>query len=239
MLDKQYIEEIKLLDKKEAKTKLDEYASQFGIKLKKTKSFENMVEDLEVEMAKLAAEPMPEVDGGLSITDLIEASDELEGKSVFKGEASESAMSLIGDTITVAAGDIVVEVPKLFVESIGAPIGDKVVVVTKDEVIELPVEPVDEVQFKAAVEKIIEAEGFKLPDNFSPNLSIIGKNPGYVTLPWWIYQWISETPDWKERPTSFQHPSAHQTLFSLIYYIKRDGSVMIRETRNSSFVTLE
>ena len=87
--------------------------------------------------------------------------------------------------------------------------------------------------------KIINTEDeFTLPDNFSPTLHLIGRNPGYATLPWWIYQWILETPDWKSRPLSFEHPSAHQTLLSLIYYIKRDGSVQVRETRNSSFATL-
>jgi len=90
------------------------------------------------------------------------------------------------------------------------------------------------------VVKIVKTdETIELPKNFSPNMQLLGKNPGYITLPWWIYQWIKDNPDWKSRPTSFEHPSAHQTLFSLIYYIKRNGSVMIRETRNSSFVTLK
>ena len=114
-----------------------------------------------------------------------------------------------------------------------APIGDSVITVSDDKVHTIPVTAIIQ------EDKVVKtAEEFTLPDNFSPTLHLIGRNPGYATLPWWIYQWILETPDWKSRPLSFEHPSAHQTLLSLIYYIKRDGSVQVRETRNSSFATL-
>ena len=44
MIDKDYIAELKALDdNKEAKAKLAEYAEQFGIKVKKNKSFDNIV----------------------------------------------------------------------------------------------------------------------------------------------------------------------------------------------------
>ncbi|MGU4174539.1 hypothetical protein, partial [Pseudomonas aeruginosa] len=95
MLDKDYIAEIGALEKKEAKEKLAEYAETFGIKLKKTKAFDNMVADLEVELAKLANEPMPEQNDGLSIYDLIQADDEAKGTAIFKDEAKEEARLLI------------------------------------------------------------------------------------------------------------------------------------------------
>lgn len=223
-MDTQYIEELRALkDKKEAKAKLIEYGEQFGLKLKKTRSFDNLIIDISEGLKALADEPLPETEG-LSISDLIDAADELTGDNDFiEGvEPAKEEATLLFDA------------PEAVVEVI------EVAELPKVEIIEEDV-PFDEEKFKKAVAKVVESENpvFSLPENFSPNLLLIGKNPGYCTVPWWIYQWISETPDWKERPTSFQHPTAHQTLFSLIYYINRNGSVLVRETRNSSFVTLK
>ncbi len=235
-MDHQYIEELRQLDdKKEAKAKLIEYAEQFGLQLKKSKGFDNLVLDIEAGLKELAAEPVDEVEGGLSISDLIDADDEISGaKAHIEGEteAKEEAVLLFDAPSETPS---VIEVPLQIPEKelrVEAPIG---------EVLE-PQPVLSENTIEEAVAQIAESENselFKLPDDFSPHLILMGKNPGYVTLPWWIYQWIKETPDWKSRPTSFPHPSAHQTLFSLLYYIYRNGSILVRETRNSSFVTLK
>lgn len=226
MIDKDYIAELKALDdNKEAKAKLAEYAEQFGIKVKKNKSFDNIVADIEEALQKLASEPMPETDG-LSIKDLIDAADAAEGLKYDDEEVNPEAALLIDSPVK---SDIKIEV----VETDKIPENTDVLI--EDT-------PFVEEKFEQAVAEIIESEKpsvFTLPENFSPNLQLLGKNPGFCTVPWWIYQWIAETPDWKSYPTSFEHASAHQTLFSLIYYINRDGSVLIRETRNSSFVTLK
>ena len=226
MIDRDYIAELKALeDQKEAKAKLVEYAEQFGIKVKKTKSFDNIVLDIEEALRALADEPMPETEG-LSITDLIDADDELSGINAHIDGVEESRIEakLLFDAPSEPVE--IIEVPEIKTES---PIE-----LVKEDV------PFVEEKFEEALVQITESENpkFKLPENFAPHLLMLGKAPGYCTLPWWIYQWIKETPDWKERPTSFAHASAHQTLFSLIYYINRDGSILIRETRNSSFIRL-
>lgn len=231
MIDKDYIAELKALeDQKEAKAKLVEYAEQFDIKVKKTKSFDNIVLDIEEALRALADEPMPET-VGLSINDLITAADDAEGLNDTNEEVNPEASLLIDSPV----GEYQVEIIEQLEPSV-EPVTDEI---TKTRLVEENIPFVEE-KFEEAIKAVVESEKtFTLPDNFSPNLNLIGRNPGFCTVPWWIYQWISETPDWKERPTSFQHPSAHQTLFSLIYYISRDGSVLIRETRNSSFVTLK
>ncbi|UPW42544.1 hypothetical protein EBPHNEJP_00257 [Salmonella phage CF-SP2] len=222
MLDMNYIEEIRVLEKKEAKDKLDEYAMQFGIKLKKTKSFENMLIDLQTEYENLADEPLPEENEGISISDLIDI-DKEEQKDLVQPEDKVEAKELIIDS-PVEETIAVVEVPK-------AEIPEDVVripeTVSAGEIMKIINDTVD-----------VENKSFSLPESFNPHFQLMGKNPGYYTLPWWIYQWISENPDWKERPLSFPHATAHQTLLSLIYYIQRDGFILIRETRNSSFVRL-
>lgn len=239
-MDKQYIDDLRGLEnKKEAKAKLIEYAEGFNIRLKKSKGFENLVLDIEAAFKKMAEEPMPEDNDGLSISDLIAAADELEGRNdfVISDEEAKPEAKLLFDSP---------EIP-VSIHEIKEPVQDQSVIEEKAIHIEAPIgefsEPkakLSENTFEEAVSKITADETiFELPENFSPHFILMGRNPGYVTLPWWIYEWIKDNPDWKSRPTSFPHPSAHQTLFSLIYYIKRNGSIMIRETRNSSFVTLK
>ena len=58
MLDQTYIDEIKTLGVKESKEKIAEYAAQFNIVVKKTRSFDNMVADIRTELEKLASEPI-------------------------------------------------------------------------------------------------------------------------------------------------------------------------------------
>ncbi|ADG36152.1 Inh inhibitor of prohead protease gp21 [Acinetobacter phage Acj61] len=219
MLDKAYIDEIKTLGVKESKEKLAEYAAQFNISVKKTRSFDNMVADIKDELAKLANEPMPEQPSeGLTITDLIQASDEISGKSVFEGEAKESALAAL-------RGEIVEEKP---VET--APTEQVEVVEQKEEI----------KQDEPEVQEVVEQPAFQLPPNFSPTIQMLGRaHTAYVTLPWWIYDWITKNPQWKTDPNSFHDFHGVKTLLSLIYYIQRDGFVRIRETRNSSFVVLE
>lgn len=78
-----------------------------------------------------------------------------------------------------------------------------------------------------------------LPDGFSPTIILMGSGRGYFTCPWWIYDWIAKTPDWKHKIDSCPHYGSSSILQSMIYYINRDGSIMIRETRNSKFVEIK
>ena len=232
MIDKAYIEEIRQLDRKESKGALANYAKEtFNIDLQKNKSFDNMVADLEKGLHTLASEPMPEDEGGMTIADLIQADDELNGQSPFE-EAKEEAVQLLIDSVDVA--------PEV-VEVVGTG-----TVVYDEPVINAPIIPEIEFTEPAGFDKGLIAEEVKaetpdiidLPANFNPTMILFGRAPGYCTLPWWIYQWITENPDWKARPYDFMHPSAHSTLLTLIYYIKKDGQVRIRETRNSRFFVL-
>lgn len=209
MIDQAYIDEIKTLGVKESKEKLAEYAAQFNIVVKKTRSFDNMVADIRTELEKLASEPMPEQPStGLTISDLIQADDEISGNSVFEDEAKPEAIAALRGNL---------------VES-------------SNETVNGPVEPEKLAEIVAEKPK---ATHFELPENFSPTIILMGKAPGYYTLPWWIYEWIEKNPDWKSNPESCQHYHALPVLKSLIYYIKRDGNVKIRESRNSRFFILE
>lgn len=262
-MDYQYIEDLRALeDKKEAKEKLVEYAEQFGLKVKKTRSFDNLVLDIEAGLKELANEPMPEDNEGLSISDLIDADDDLAGKNDFveghEGAKEEAKLLFDAPTETPAVYEVK---PSLLIDGISAPIGEVVVAVMdiegKQIVVQSPVKPINEEALKEAIQKIADSEAkteepiiyapyipvvvqemFELPDNYSPSLIKIGPGAGYCTLPWWVYEWIEKTPDWKSKPNSFPHHYGIDTIMSLIYYIKREGSVRIRETRNSRFIVL-
>lgn len=235
MLDKVYVEEIRALDNKESKNKLAEYGKEFGIDLKKTKSFDNMLADLEEELQKLANEPLPEGNGGLSISELIDAADKADGHLVLD-ETNEEASLLIG-----SIGNPVIQITEPLDMEVSEELKEK----AAEHGLEVVVtDKLSDNTFEEAVEHIKQAEEksmskFQLPEGYGPKFTLIGRAPGYMTLPWWIYQWIEENEDWKDHPLDFAHPTAHDTLMTLIYYIQRDGSVTVRETRNSRFITLK
>lgn len=225
MLDNAYIDEMRELDNKDAKTMLADYGKTFGVDLKKTKSFDNMLADLEEAVSKIAEEPMPEDNDGMSITDLIDSKDD--GDELLIDEIRSAVQS--GD-IKIGDEPLDVKIP----EEVQKAAEEKgLVIISSDE-------SISSNTIEDAVEIIKKEESkFKLPESYGPRMSLMGRAPGYMNLPWWIYQWISENEDWKDRPTDFPHPTAHDTLFTLIYYINRDGSVIVRETKNSRFVTLK
>lgn len=104
-------------------------------------------------------------------------------------------------------------------------------VVVPEPVVEAPVSPVVE-----------STDELAWLDTFIPTIVLMGRNAsnnGFYTCPWWIYDWMCQNPEWYKDPDQCPHASAIPTLKSLVYFIKRDGSVMIRETRNSRFVKIE
>lgn len=59
----------------------------------------------------------------------------------------------------------------------------------------------------------------------------------YISLPYWIYDWIKSTKDWKNKKCPYF--GSESFMEKILHNIKVHGSVLIRETRNSSFITLE
>ncbi|QPI13929.1 inhibitor of prohead protease [Serratia phage 4S] len=231
MLDQDYISELRELeDKKEAKTKLIAYAKEsFNLDVKKSKGFDSIIADIEQHIKDYEAEAglVESEEGSFSPSDLVD-------------EANIEAMQ--GDEVTLGIlqdPDVVKTEPiELTIGSPVEPIGEL------PEGVETYVgrDHEDPAKLEKLVESIKEAESdsemYDIGD-FVPTVMIIGKSTGYAHCPWWIYEWIRDNPDWKSNPTRFMHPSAHQTLFSFIYYIKRDGFIRIRETKNSSFHILK
>lgn len=241
MFDKEYFEELRAIaasDDKEAqktaKTELADYAKQFDIKVKKTLSLENMIEFVETELTKLASEMEEETpEEGTSINDLILAADTADDKVVFD-EVDPSLVEAMKEP------EIVIEETKE-----ESPAVEPVVEEVKSDVEETP-----EVKVESPVANIFsdeaehrspahDTDSFCDLTGFRPTICLIGGGRGYYSCPWWIFDWIVNTPDWKKYPERFPHAYVHDTLKSLIYYIKRDGSVKVRETKHSQFHTLK
>lgn len=241
MFDKEYFEELRAIaasDDKEAqktaKTELADYAKQFDIKVKKTLSLENMIEFVETELTKLAFEMEEETPAeGTSINDLILAADTADDKVVFD-EVDPSLVEAMKEP------EIVIEETKE-----ESPAVEPVVEEVKSDVEEAP-----EVKVESPVANIFsneaehrspahDTDSFCDLTGFRPTICLIGGGRGYYSCPWWIFDWIVNTPDWKKYPERFPHAYVHDTLKSLIYYIKRDGSVKVRETKHSQFHTLK
>ena len=236
MFDKEYFEELRAIaasDDKEAqktaKTELADYAKQFDIKVKKTLSLENMVEFVETELTKLASEMEGEIPAeGTSINDLILAADTAEDKVVFD-EADPSLVEAMKEPEPVEETPVVEPV----IEEV-QPVVEEVPEVNAES----PVANIfsDEAEHRSPVH---DTETFCDLTGFRPTICLIGGGRGYYSCPWWIFDWIVNTPDWKKYPERFPHSYVHDTLKSLIYYIKRDGSVKVRETKHSQFHTLK
>lgn len=236
MFDKEYFEELRAIavsDDKEAqktaKTELADYAKQFDIKVKKTLSLENMIEFVEAELTKLASEMEEETPvEGTSINDLILAADTAEDKVVFD-EADPSLVEAMKEPEPVEETPVVEPV----IEEV-QPVVEEVPEVNAES----PVANIfsDEAEHRSPVH---DTETFCDLTGFRPTICLIGGGRGYYSCPWWIFDWIVNTPDWKKYPERFPHSYVHDTLKSLIYYIKRDGSVKVRETKHSQFHTLK
>ena len=246
-IDLEYVAELKLLDKKEAKDGLTEYAKEyFNVELKKSKSFDNMIIQLEEFISNYKEEDIPHGEG-FSTSDLLDAVDHLDGKDIFN-EADQSVVDKIRDIVSV--GPIVIDepLPELPPETMtvidvnvdtGTTLVETNVSLGKyDTLLEAAKHIQESENLPRTQESETAAEEYDLT-GFSPHLYMMGHHPGYAHLPYWIYDWILENPDWKKNPEKCKHWEAHQTLKSLLYYIRRDGQVRIRESRNSRFHVLK
>lgn len=215
-IDYEKVEGFRALDTKEQKGALAEYAqTEFGVKLNKQKSFDNMLADL---VGALPDDETPEL-----LIDSPEPEIVAYKGTVTMGEPVIEAPN-VPDVVIDASADFME-----YVKEVAPEVADQIKLVP--DVVEAPVSAPDESKADLA-----------WLDGFSPTIVLMGRSArsnGYYTCPWWIYDWIKQNPDWHEDPDQCPHYSARDTLKSLVYYMKRDGQVTVRETRNSSFDTFK
>lgn len=215
MIDKEKIDAIMAIeDQREAKTKLADYAQEeFGIKLLRNKTLANMLKDLEEQA------PADQDQRGHAPTP-----DQLAELLV------DSPVDQVISVVTEEPTPEIVLPEKEIVDDIYSQLSDNF---RSDD---LPAPVVVE-------EAVIVPDGKpEWIDNFNPHINMMGRkagNNGYYTCPYWIYDWIQKTDKWYVRFNECPQYSARQTLQALAYYLHLDGSVLIRESRNSRFIKLE
>lgn len=239
-IDYDYVNGLRDLERKEAKDLLAEYAKEyFNLELKRSKSFDTLVKEIDEYVASHSEEDIPYGEG-FSTADLIDAVDHLEGKDQFD-EADARVVAQVKGIIEGEPEAIVLSSPI-------APIDEPTMTLVdvdsgKGTIVTTEVPAKFDTLLEAA--KAIQADeaGSDLYTydlkGFVPHIYMMGRHPGYCHLPFWIYDWIKSNPDWKANPEKCPHWEAHQTLKSLLYYIRRDGQVRVRETRNSRFDVLK
>lgn len=89
----------------------------------------------------------------------------------------------------------------------------------------------DEVEEKLVTAAVAHEQATEDLRNFFPITQLIGKGPtAFIQAPYWVVDFILATPDWKAQ---MQTHKEKRWLKTIMYYIERNGSVNVRESRNS------
>ena len=245
-LDLDKIDSFRELDQKDSKAALATYAATFGVKLNKQKSFDNMLLDL-VEEVPAPKPEKPDVDLDTPVfvdpNRNLEEEDEVSLMVTPVHPVEEQQYFGEFEMITERTPEQIREMntPKVKLNGEWTVVTDHSGIDEEGNSTVLHGEEAD-IELLRMIAEQQPAGEYKLPEHFSPTIILMGaggSRKGFCTLPWWIFDWINQNPDWKLDPDACPHYSARDTLRSLIYYIQRDGDVTVRETRNSGFHVLK
>lgn len=211
----------------EGKKKLADYAlKNYDIKLVRNKSFENMMNDFESAVnAKFEAARA-------------EAGDAKE--TIDMGERVDLSKGIELDPDKM---DIEDETPETTEQHVAAELS--VEIVDQDQVEEKPAIPFSELKIEAPTateittqleEKPVSDFVLSFPEDYVPKYRLIGpESRAFINVPYWIHDWM-QGRNWKIEIA--ECPYDKELLKSLAFYIERDGSVAIRESRNSKFIVI-
>lgn len=226
----------KSLPQAEAKAKLQEYAAGFGIKVKKQLSVDNMIKAIleqadalanDVEIVSSVSNPEPTLSTGVDLEVPLTRVESVSGPSV----------------------DLIADFNQTFGEP--APIKDlpKVQEALTNEIVNGTLHIGDtavqmgltgELNAKVYVSpnmEVVMTGEYVIPEDFAP-LALIGRNPGFINIPYWAFDHIQNNiKTWKltSKFNEFEPKRDLVYLQSVLYYIKKNGSVCVRESRNSSY----
>lgn len=239
-IDQEKVDGFKDLDQKESKLALADYAqNEFGVKLVRNKTFENMLSDLQEALdEKRAALP---TDEELAAEPAIDFTPPAAPPGV-KLEPAEQPFDLVHAVVKL-------EDEKTEDPNDGFKPAPEVLSGSAVDFVDPQANTVD-AETLTSTSGSVNSEADNVPpgeitwmDGFSPTISLMGsgdRSNGYYTCPWWIFDWINQNPStWYTHPEGCPQASAVPVLKSLAWYIKRDGQVTIRETRNSRFFDLK
>lgn len=214
----------------EAKIAIQAYAKIIGIKIPKTgigvKGMVDLLMDKADQEANGSFEPAansspPEVDTNrVVVTAPLGDFEQFEPVGTYTASAPDAYPADLPGVILSQASD-----ERMMV--IGEPIS------------EAGFTPEQEEKLQAAIARINadEEDMFVLSETYEPRNELIGRAPdAYLNLPYWILDWIiAAGRDWKRKVKEYDDKSEIGYLYDLLYYIRLNGKVIVRETRNSHY----
>lgn len=234
MVDIDILNELK---SKKDKDGLQKYAAEFGIKVKKQFSPERMVELILEQADAIAnndAKSIPTSDHpgfddslGVAIEVPQERTQEASGPSV---DLISEFNQTFGEPVPIKDLPKVQEALTNEIVNGTLHIGDTAVQMG------LTGELNAKVYVSPNMEVVMTGE-YVIPEDFAP-LALIGRNPGFINIPYWAFDHIQNNiKTWKltSKFNEFEPKRDLVYLQSVLYYIKKNGSVCVRESRNSSY----
>lgn len=229
----------------EGKKKLADYAMKHhGVKLARNKSFENMMNDLEeavnatFEEARAEAGDAKEqidMEERVDLSDAVEIDPDLMDKDESENEfdvdeADETIAPEVTEPTEKAEEPTPLAAPGEIRSIKDIPVEDQEKIrrglETGEIVVGAPVTPVTPV----------EAHSITFPEGYQPKYRLVGpEGRAFINIPYWVYDWMQGRP-WRSEIS--ECPYDKELLKSLAFYIERDGSVAIRESRNSKFIVI-
>lgn len=234
----------------EGKKKLADYAlKNYGVKLVRNKSFENMMNDFENAVIATTEDARKQAGDAKEQIDLEERVDlsnavELDPDTMDGDDIETSVNSTLVDEIVEMSEDsnqseqhvpIVqdIEVKQLVEPGEIRSIND---IPTEDQ--EKIREGLETGKLAISAELVPSEKPFTLsfPEGYAPKYRLVGpEGRAFINVPYWVYDWM-QGRNW--RMEIAECPYDKELLKSLAFYIERDGSVAIRESRNSKFIVI-
>lgn len=221
----------------EAKRAIQDYAAGYGIRVKRQFAIDKMIElvleaadekiNEEMEAVATMAKPKSDTDNSVLVEDEDKPSvvqDAVDGFSEFM-ETDDIKALMPGAPI-----ERVSELEPGY-DTIGYSKPIPIQEYFSPEQLEKLAEQISPMHIQGAVAP--EKKEFRFPDDFRP-MNLIGKNPAFLNVPYWVLDWIVQTKDWKLNMDTYPHTDVSY-IQTILYYIRMNGSICVRESRNSQY----
>lgn len=219
----------------EGKKKLAEYAlKHYGVKLVRNKSFENMMNDFEDAVTATTEKARSAVGDAVEQIDLDKKTDLsnfelLDGDNMDDDEEDSVAQEIVKPVVEHAQ---VEEHPPVVQDVSAVPLS------SLPELKEKISDAIEQGTLHVGSPLPKSSLVVSFPEGYTPRYRLIGpEGRAFINIPHWVHDWIIGNPNWKAEISICKYDK--ELLKSLLFYIERDGSVAIRESRNSRFHTLQ
>ena len=206
----------------EAKVAIQAYAKEIGIKIPKAgMSVKGMIEKL-IDRADASANSvvvpaqMDLPSSNPDVVDLIETPETPEVVEIPETPTLDLTNAVIGEDLPVGhySAGIAENFPTALPDAMNGTLRSSII---EDDMKELVAD-------------------IKSRPGYVPRNDLVGRSPAYFNIPYWILDWIeTQGASWKSEVYNYPDEGDRTYLLDMLYYIDLDGTVVVRESRNSHF----